>query len=195
MAKVKSSRPTTRERILAATGDLLRRKGFSGTGLKEIVKAAKAPFGSVYHFFPEGKEQLGAEAIRVSGQAYNALVATFFEGTTDVVAATRAFFDAAAEMLAATDYQDACPIATVALEVASESEPMRHATAQVFESWMADAEGYLEAAGVARARPFAIRLFMLLEGAFLLCRSWKSTEPMRLARESAVREALAAVGR
>src|SRR5215831_4859322 len=102
MRKVKGpSEPPhpTRDRILTAAADLLRRKGYSGTGLKDILKASDAPFGSLYHFFPDGKEQLGAEALRFSGRAYNALVIAFFGNTDDIVGATRAFFEGAAEVL------------------------------------------------------------------------------------------------
>jgi AcrR family transcriptional regulator len=58
----------TKERILDNTGELFRRYGYTGTGLKQIVANANAPFGSVYHFFPGGKEQLGEEVIRRSGR-------------------------------------------------------------------------------------------------------------------------------
>ena len=51
----------TRERILGVSAEIFRRQGYEGTGLKQIVTAAKVPFGSLYHFFPGGKEQLGAE--------------------------------------------------------------------------------------------------------------------------------------
>ena len=57
----------TRERILRASGELFRRQGYMGTGVKQIVAEAGAPFGSIYHFFPGGKEELGAETIRRSG--------------------------------------------------------------------------------------------------------------------------------
>src|ERR1051326_426676 len=97
----------TRDRILSATADLLRRKGYNGTGLKEIVKASEAPFGSIYHHFPGGKEELGAEAIRLAGRTYNALIELFFENATDGAAATKAFFEGAAEVLKVTDYEDA----------------------------------------------------------------------------------------
>lgn len=194
MAKAQVKIPT-RDRILGATADLLRRKGYTGTGLKEIVKASEAPFGSVYHFFPGGKEELGAEAIRVSGRTYNALIQAFYEGAPDLVTATSEFFDGAALVLRETNYEDACPIATVALEVASTSEPMREATADVFESWIADLTSYFVGAGVdaKRAREASITLFNLVEGAFILCRAWRSTEPMELAGRLAtdtVRDAL-----
>lgn len=84
---------------------------------KQIVEAARAPFGSLYHFFPGGKEQLGAEAIRTSGAVYELLIPAVFDQAPDSVSGTREFFALAATHLTETDYADACPIATVALEV------------------------------------------------------------------------------
>jgi hypothetical protein len=54
-----------------------------------------------------------------------------------LVEGVQAFFTGAAEMLRETGYADACPIATVALEVASTNERLRLATAEVFEAWIA----------------------------------------------------------
>ena len=73
----------------------------------------------MYHHFPGGKEELGAAAITASGLAYGDLIDLFFgDDVTDLVAATEAFFAGAAWALTDSDYADACPIATVALEVA-----------------------------------------------------------------------------
>src|SRR6266542_509630 len=128
---------TTKDRIRDASAELFRRQGYTGTGVKQIVATAKAPFGSLYHFFPGGKEELGEEVIRWSGGIYLQLIDAFFVPAPDLVSAVRSFFAGAAETLRETDYADACPIATVALEVASTSEPLREATADVFESWIA----------------------------------------------------------
>jgi len=59
-----STTGNTRDRIVETSAELFRTQGYSATGVKQIVTAAKAPFGSLYHFFPDGKEELGAEAIR-----------------------------------------------------------------------------------------------------------------------------------
>src|ERR1700704_1094752 len=126
----------TRERIVQRSAELFRRQGFAGTGVKQIVAEASAPFVSLYHFFPGGKEQLGEEVIRSSGAIYGQLLDAFFKPGADPVAATRDFFAAAAQTLSDSDYADACPIATVALEVSSTNEPMRQACADVFESWV-----------------------------------------------------------
>jgi AcrR family transcriptional regulator len=187
--------PGTRDRILDASGELFRRQGYVGTGVKQIVEAASAPFGSLYHFFPGGKEELGAAVIRSSGDLYRQLFEVIVDPAPDLVTGIEAFFAGAAETLQETDYADACPIATVALEVASTSEPMREATAEVFEAWIAAAEERLVAAGVAdgRARRLAIAMINGLEGAFILSRAMRTTEAVEIAGEAAVaalREAL-----
>jgi AcrR family transcriptional regulator len=179
----------TRQRIVEAGADLLRVKGYTGTGVKEIVAAAGAPFGSLYHHFPGGKEQLGEEVIRWSGKMYGMLGPAVFDPAPDVGTGVRDFFAGAADHLEETDWQDACPIATVALEVASTSEPLRVATADVFTSWIDGLAPRFAAAGVpdARSRELAIAMIAGLEGAFVLARAWRSKEPLLVAGEVAAR--------
>ncbi|HEY7961415.1 MAG TPA: TetR/AcrR family transcriptional regulator [Solirubrobacteraceae bacterium] len=179
---------STKERILDSTAELFRRQGYTGTGMKQIAAEARAPFGSVYHFFPGGKEELGAEVIRTSGRMYMQLFAVIAGEHRDAVQAVGAFFAGAGQTLRETEYADACPIATVALEVASTNDTLREATADVFAQWIAGATEYFVFAGVerARAREVAFAMLSLLEGAFIFCRAMRSTEPMELAGESAV---------
>ncbi|MDQ6806563.1 MAG: TetR/AcrR family transcriptional regulator [Actinomycetota bacterium] len=174
---------STRDRIVDASAELFRRQGYSATGVKQIVTAAQAPFGSVYHFFPGGKEQLGAEAIRHSGALYLQLIPAVFDLAPDVVTGTRDFFAGAAAHLVETDYADACPIATIALEVSSTSEPLREACADVFESWIVAGGQRLETAGIPpeKARELAIAMIAALEGAFVLARAPRSAEPLTIA--------------
>jgi AcrR family transcriptional regulator len=185
----------TRERILTAGAELFRRQGYDGTGVKQIVATAGAPFGSLYHFFPGGKGQLGEEVIRWSGGAYRDLVTGVFDAAEDPVAGVAAVFAGAADTLRETGYADACPIATVALEVASTNEPLRIATADVFRDWIAAAGARFEAAGVSeqRARALAISMICGLEGAFVLSRALRSTEPLEVAGAAAVATTRAAL--
>jgi AcrR family transcriptional regulator len=178
----------TKDRILESTAELFRRQGYTGTGMKQIAAEASAPFGSVYHFFPGGKEELGAETIRTSGRMYTQLFASIALQAPDVVSAVHDFFAGAGETLRETDYADACPIATVALEVASTNEPLRIATADVFEEWIEGATEYFVFAGIARsrARELGLAMLSLLEGAFIFCRAMRTTEPMAIAGNAAV---------
>jgi AcrR family transcriptional regulator len=189
----------TRERILETSAELFRRQGFAGTGVKQIVAEAGAPFGSIYHFFPGGKEQLGEEVIRTSGALYGQLIDLFFPPGVDLPAATGAFFAGAAQTLVETDYADACPIATVALEVSSTSEPMREACADVFEGWTTAMAARLAEAGLAPepSRALAISMICSLEGAFVLARAGRSIEPLEVAgaiTSAAIGDALLAAG-
>jgi AcrR family transcriptional regulator len=188
---------STRDRIVDASAELFRRQGYSATGVKQIVEAAQAPFGSLYHFFPGGKEQLGAEAIKVSGAIYALLIPAIFDAAPDLVTGVRMFFAGAAEHLRETDYEDACPIATVALEVSSSSETMRAACAEVFESWITAGAARHTGSGLSpeQARELTIGMLAALEGAFVLARATRTTESLEIAGElmaEAVERALAA---
>ena len=186
----------TRDRIVDAAADLFRTHGYAGTGMKQVVTAAAAPFGSVYHFFPGGKQELAGAAIERAGVFYGELVLAILDAEDDVVAGTRAVFDGAAEVLAATGYADACPIATVGLEVASTNDELRAACDRVFSGWIEVLAGRIAAGGAppAAARSAAIAVIALLEGAFLLSRSPRTTEAMRATGDAAVATVAAAVG-
>lgn len=186
----------TRDRLVNVTASLLQRQGFAATGIKQILSDGNAQFSSLYHHFPGGKEQLAAEVIRVSGIRYQELVEAVWDSAPDVLSGVTQVFEGAAQTLEATDFAVACPIATVALEVASTNEELRAVTADVFSSWISSGTLRLVAAEIdpTRARALALNVVALLEGAFILCQAAKSTEPMIAARSAAVaivREALA----
>lgn len=187
----------TRRRILAAGTELFRRRGYTGTGMKQIAESAGAPFGSIYHFFPGGKAQLGEEVIRSSGAGYLELITTLMTPYEDRVAATADAFTAAAGTLAELDFADPCPIATVAMEVASTDETLRQATAEVFDSWTDRLAAYYADGGIPAPadRETATSVIALLEGAFMLGRAARSTTPVLTAGTAAaaiVRSALTA---
>ena len=171
---------STRDRIIEASTALFMQRGFTGSGLKRIATESGATIGSLYHFFPGGKDELAAETLRASGAAYQALVEAVFDSAPDLVAGVQACFEGAAATLRESDYADACPVATVALEVASSDEQLRAVTADIFESWQRAATRRFETAGIEpdRARQVATALVAALEGGFLLSRAAKDTAPM-----------------
>jgi AcrR family transcriptional regulator len=170
----------TKERILDVSVELFRRQGLTGTGIKQILSRANAPFSSLYHHFPGGKDQLAAETIERAGRYYGRLVGEVIAAEPDLVTGIRTAFLGAGTTLEETDYADACPIETVALEVASTNEPLRLATADVFESWVQGLSATLTHAGVepAAARALAHTILSALEGAFVLARASRTTEAL-----------------
>ncbi|WP_329019268.1 TetR/AcrR family transcriptional regulator [Streptomyces sp. NBC_01601] len=179
-------KPDTRTRIQGAAAVLFRRHGYSATGLKRIAAEADAPFGSIYHFFPGGKQQLAEDMIRTSGTEYGRMVLALLDSVPDPAESLEHAFDAAADDLAAADYADACPIGTVALEVASSNDVLRIATAEVFEEWVGTATGWFGhwVAEPKTARSLAYSMVMMLEGAFMLSRAARDPEPLRVAGRS-----------
>jgi AcrR family transcriptional regulator len=186
---------STRERIVESSATLFRRQGYTATGVKQIVADAEAPFSSLYHFFPRGKDQLAGEVIRSSGLFFQQLVESVFDAAPDVLEGVRDCFAGAGETLRQTSYADACPIATVALEVASTNEPLRLATAEVFEGWIRSGTERFARAGLpeASARELAIAMITALEGAFVLSRAMRTTEPLEVAGAHAAAAAKAAL--
>ncbi len=178
----------TRDRILTATNELFRRHGFNGTSIKQITLAAQVPMGSLYHFFPEGKDQLAREAIETSGPAYEQLFEIIADEAASPSEAITNFFEGAAEVLEATGFIDICPIGTVAREVASTNDSLRVSTAKVFASWITAVAARLEAAGVPgpEANGLATTVVASLEGGFLLARAARDTAPL-LAIGTAIR--------
>jgi AcrR family transcriptional regulator len=183
----------TKDRIMLVTSELFRRQGMNGTGLKQITREAQAPFGSLYHFFPGGKEQLAEEVIRTSGKEYFELVIAVFDASPDLLAGIASTFEAAAALLIATDYADACPIAAIALEVASTDGPLRSAVADVFTDWIESGTRHFDISGLSlRARRrLVISIITGLEGAFVLSRALRSIEPLEVAGQTVLNAARA----
>ena len=164
------------------------RQGYAGTGLKQLAAASEAPIGSLYHFFPGGKAELAAATLAVAGQAYEDLVMAIFDAAPDLLTGVEWCFEGAAATLVATDYADACPIATVALEVASSDESLRLVTAEVFAGWLRAATVKMADGGLPadRAEELATTVVAALEGGFLLSRAAKDPAPMQAIGRSMV---------
>jgi TetR/AcrR family transcriptional repressor of lmrAB and yxaGH operons len=175
----------TRERILDAGAQLFRRQGYQGTPLKQIVREGGAPWGSLYHFFPGGKEELGVLALRRSGEHYRRLIELVFDHAEDPAQALRRLFDLSGQALEASDYADGCPVVTVALESANTIEALRVVCAEAFQSWLSTLAGVLVEAGIEPVVADRLALFGLatFEGAVALSRTLRSTEPLAASGE------------
>lgn len=177
---------TTKARLLEAATELFRRQGYASTGLKQLTVQAGAPFGSLYHHFPGGKDEIAETVIRNAAGYYLDLALESFDPDLDPPGMIRAMFAGAAEHLRDSDYADACPVATVALEVASTNDRLRRATHDVFEIWLTWLESYFRDAGLSApaARAAAVHFLITLEGAFMLCQASRSTEALTIAGDA-----------
>jgi TetR/AcrR family transcriptional repressor of lmrAB and yxaGH operons len=179
------ARRSSRDAFIDTAGQLLRQQGYAGTGLNEIVTRSGAPKGSLYFHFPGGKEELALAAMRRTGEQLRAALATVLASSDDLGEALARLLDALAEGLERSGYRDGCPIATVTLELASDSEGVRRAASETFQSWLDALRERLLLAGIAPAMAERRALLVLsaIEGALMLARARRDLAPLRAVRE------------
>lgn len=163
--------PQTRGRAIETASDLFRRQGYAATGVAQVIEASGTPKGSFYFNFPGGKEELGVEALRLGGGRLRAGMEALSGQIAEPAAFVRALADALAAGLEASEYEQGCPIATVALETAGSSEPLRREAEEQFAGW--------EQAMAQRLGDDAGLVLAALEGALILARARRSADPVR----------------
>src|SRR5579863_7184618 len=142
----------TRARLIAAAETLLGAQGFAGTGLKELTAHAAAPWGSLYHFFPGGKAELGVAAVAFAGERYGAAWRRAFAQAGDPAQAVWLMFEGQARILAGGGWRAGCPVAATTLDAASLDESLRNACAAAFAAWRGIITEALAAGGAAPGR-------------------------------------------
>jgi TetR/AcrR family transcriptional repressor of lmrAB and yxaGH operons len=174
-------RTDTRQRMLDTAAELFHTQGYHATGLNQLVSAGGAPKGSLYFHFPGGKEQIAAEALRLSGvQLHDALKALVTQAP-DTASGIEAVVNALAQSLLDSDFQRGCPLATVALDVASESELIRQSCADGYDSWHDVLAEYLVKQGLSAEKAADLTTIVLasIEGGLLLAKTKKDIAPLR----------------
>jgi AcrR family transcriptional regulator len=160
---------------------LLAIRGLDGTAFSDVIARSGAPRGSIYHHFPEGKNELVEAAMALTGD--RAI------GVLDVLRGARprevtaAFLDLWRAVLVRSDLRAGC--AVLAVTVATDSPDLRGHAAAIFRAWRGRlAELYVEG-GVeaARARRLAATVIAATEGAVVVSRAERSLEPFELVAE------------
>jgi len=174
-------RTDTRQRMLDTAADLFQSQGYHATGLTQLTTAGGAPKGSLYFHFPGGKEQLAAEAVQLSSERTGALLKAIVHAAPDAPAAIDRAVEALANFLSESDFQRGCPLATVALDAAAASEPIREACADGYSSWQGILADYLSGQGLSaeRADELATVVLATIEGGLLLARTRRDVAPLR----------------
>lgn len=166
-----------RARVIRTTAELLQKQGYNGTGLSQILKESETPKGSLYFHFPGGKEELAIAALVASGTDFSNKLREHIIAESDPGRAIEYACSALAEELSTSNYEKGCPLATVALEAAAMSEPIREVCASYFRGWQDIVEQILSASAIEteQARELATLAVSAVEGAILLCRAERQT--------------------
>ncbi|WP_308165151.1 TetR/AcrR family transcriptional regulator [Nocardia noduli] len=175
----------TRSRMIDAAVTALQHRGVAGMSFTEILSAAGAARGAIYHHFPGGKKELVSEAALRNGADVRAVFAEVpGESPTAVV---ENFLATVRPVVEASTAGGGCAVA--ALTVAPEDERLRQIAAGAFDSWTAALAERLLAAGVPELRAaedLAAMLIGLLEGAHITCRAAGAMGPFEQASRAAI---------
>ncbi|EMD27674.1 TetR/AcrR family transcriptional regulator [Amycolatopsis azurea] len=178
---------TTRERMIETAMTLFRREGYQATSWRRLVEQAGTPWGSAYHHFPGGKEQLAVAAIELGTAVVAKTVRRAFERNETVEDAVSWWYRKAGEALAADDYRGGCPLATITLEMAHASPAITKACQDAFAAWHVLLVELLTGHGAGNAEDLATAIVNNLEGALLVSRIRRSPDPLeRAARHVAL---------
>lgn len=180
---------STREQIITATCDLLEAQGFHATGLSEIIRASGAPRGSLYYYFPDGKEGLAAEAITRAGEALAGHVTAGLATAPTIGPALVALTEQIAAAVERSGFRSGGPLTAVAMETATTSERLNLACREAFTRLQRAFAERLAAEGYAPGRAAELAEFITatVEGGIILCRTYHSGAPLRRVGEQLAR--------
>ncbi len=167
------SKLQSKQKLVAAAADLLRRRGLQATSVRELAKHADAPLGSIYHYFPGGKAQFVADAVtftacQVEKQLADCLAFGPMEGFKRYFAQWRS-------ALVGSGYSAGCPLAAISMDAQAQQDApealMR--VSEVFKDLNLQIASCLKESGISspQADQLATTVVALTEGAILMCRA------------------------
>jgi AcrR family transcriptional regulator len=167
--------------MVRSAAQLIRRKGVSGTGMREIVTEADAPRGSLQHYFPGGKEEIVSDALLWSGDVAARRIHRYLgELTSRTPSALLAcIVDTWRRELTQEQFSAGCPLVAAAADTAATSEQLRQVLRRAFDGWLEPLSKSLVELGIPldRADNLAIVVIAALEGAIILARVRRDLTP------------------
>lgn len=166
----------SRERMIESAARLYSSRGVQGTSFADVIAASGAPRGSIYHHFPQGKQQLTREVARTSGEAVlayqRACSATDAAGVVQhVVAWWR-------RIVVESGASTTCPLAAIVIGTVDDQQTLGVVRA-AYDEWVDLVAGQLVAVGLGadRAARLARTLLAASQGALLQTKASGSLEP------------------
>ena len=172
---------TTRDRILFAALELFAEKGYLSTSIADILKAAGANAGSLYHVFPTKQDLLIAVLETYRDGIYPMLLAPIWEAEPDPIGRVFGLLGRYRALLEMTDCLYGCPIGSIALELHEPDPPVRELLATNFTGWADHVRACLDAAAdrlpadIDRGK-LATHVLTVMEGGVMQSRTYRTLE-------------------
>jgi AcrR family transcriptional regulator len=171
----------TRDRLVSTAMQLFAERGYGATSVADILKAAGANSGSLYHFFPTKQDLLLEALARYRDGIGPMLLEPAWAGVTDPIERVFALLAAYRGRLARSDCLYGCPIGSLALELHDPVPPVRERIATNFDGWVGAIERCLIEAGTRLPADLdrkALAVFALttMEGGVMQSRTQRTLE-------------------
>ncbi len=166
----------SKQHILETAARLFEKQGYHATGLNEIIRESGAPKGSLYYYFPDGKEQIGAETALWSGAQMASRIRHGLAQSDEPAEAVRLLALGIAGAVEQSGFAAGGPLMMLAAESAVGSERLNQACREAY--------GLMQQAfseKLSGRDQLAQFVLAALEGAILLSRVQHSGEPLRRA--------------
>jgi TetR/AcrR family transcriptional repressor of lmrAB and yxaGH operons len=172
---------SSRERMIQTTWRLMDRNGYHGTGLNEIIKECGAPRGSLYYYFPNGKEQLVAETIAEIGYSIAGRIRMAVASVEDPAEAIHMIFVNLAKKMEESICTQAGFIASVTLETSNSSELLQRSCKDMYGSLKGIFEELFVTRGFSLDRAASLATFITasMEGGVILSRANRTSQPLK----------------
>jgi AcrR family transcriptional regulator len=173
---------TPRDRMVYSAAQLVRERGVTATGVRDVVEHASAPRGSFQHYFPGGKDQLVSEAVLWAGD-FAAQWAAVYGGTARKPTPSGLFAHLVAQWkreFSTRGFDRGCPLMATAADVAAGDSAMIVPLRTAVGRWEDAVAGELTRMGVParRSRRLATLMLSMLEGAIMLARVHRDLRPL-----------------
>lgn len=173
--------PSPRDQIILAACSLLEKQGYPATGLNEIVKESGAPKGSLYYYFPDGKEQIVSEAVLFAGNILVERMRQELEKYEDPIRALYEYIMRLADKVEEKNFAAGNPLTIVAVEAAGPSERISLACREVYNRIQYTLQEKMLSCGLSQAEAAERASLTLasLEGSIILSRVHRTADPLR----------------
>jgi len=178
------SRMDTKSMIIDTATALFQQKGYIGVGLNEILKACNISKGSLYHHFPNGKEELLIACLQSMSEVITIDIENIFNRYQTTQEATEAMIDKLIDNYDREGTIAGYTFTSIVSEMAALSDPVRNACSSLYNKMKGIYTEKLETDGFSRETAHSIALMMTasIEGGIILCLTQKSSIPLTVIR-------------
>lgn len=171
----------TRNKIINSAKKLIEEQGARAATIDAVIHDSKAPRGSIYYYFKNGRSQIIEEAVKLADQEMTTMIKNAYTDKKGAITGTKKFFAAWSNYLLKNDLKGGCAVTALIVEGQSIDDHLQQIAKQTFKNWQDLITNQLISTGIQKAQAVSLASLILAsgEGAVLLVRSQQTVAPMQ----------------